>query len=139
MEAQWDIQLLAHPAAAEELGGADDQVLFKGLRVRMGIHVGAPRPTRDPATRHIGYIGPDMNIAAKITAVADGGQVLVSSSLRKRHKKSYDGKLAEAVSFASAGHMNIPGDPVGINIYEQITRAESGEESVEEEAQSRWK
>ncbi|AJF97701.1 ser/thr kinase [Pandoravirus inopinatum] len=39
------------PSRAEEWGGVDDRVLFCGIRARMGIHTGAPRITRDPATK----------------------------------------------------------------------------------------
>eukprot|EP01087_Luapelamoeba_hula_P003949 TRINITY_DN138_c0_g2_i1.p1 TRINITY_DN138_c0_g2~~TRINITY_DN138_c0_g2_i1.p1 ORF type:complete len:1696 (-),score=223.93 TRINITY_DN138_c0_g2_i1:132-5219(-) len=119
MEAQWDEKLLTHPAAAEELGGPEDQVIFKGLRVRMGIHVGAPRSVRDPATRRIDYIGAPVNIAAKITGIAHGGQILVSSTVRKRHKNKASSPLQdENLSFLTAGKMTIPGDSVRVKLYE---------------------
>lgn len=58
VQAEWDEDLLAHPAAAEEWGGKEDHVLFKGLRVRIGMNYGAPRAVRDPMTRRIEFIGP---------------------------------------------------------------------------------
>jgi class 3 adenylate cyclase len=50
-------------------------LMFKGLRVRMGVHVGNPRVIRDPKTRRVEYIGPVVNAAARITAITHGGQV----------------------------------------------------------------
>ncbi len=51
------------------------RVVFRGLRVRMGAHVGSPRLIRDPKTRRVEYIGPVVNAAARITAITNGGQV----------------------------------------------------------------
>jgi hypothetical protein len=55
-------------------------VVFKGLRVRMGVHTGTPKMVRDPMTRRVEYIGPVVNAAARITALAHGGQVLISEA-----------------------------------------------------------
>jgi hypothetical protein len=49
------------------------RVLFKGLRVRMGVHWGKPRVVKDPMTRRVEYIGPVVNAAARITALTHGG------------------------------------------------------------------
>ncbi len=75
VKAEWPEALLEHPGASEEWGDTDDRVIFKGLRVRMGVHVGKPRLIRDPMTRKVEYIGPCVNIAARITALTQGGQV----------------------------------------------------------------
>ncbi|AGO82793.1 Serine/threonine protein kinase [Pandoravirus dulcis] len=83
LEVQWPRVLLDHPAAAEEWGGADDRVLFCGLRARMGVHVGTPRISRDPATKRVAYVGPAVDSAARITALAHGGQVVLSAAAYK--------------------------------------------------------
>jgi hypothetical protein len=46
LKAEWPEALLDHPGAAEEWGDVDDRILYRGLRVRMGIHVGWPRMVR---------------------------------------------------------------------------------------------
>ncbi len=56
-------------------------LLHTGLRVRMGVHVGTPRQVRDPLTRKIEFVGPAVNLAARITALAHGGQVSNNFSL----------------------------------------------------------
>jgi hypothetical protein len=45
---EWPEALLEHPGAAEEWGDTDDRVLYRGLRVRMGVHVGQAKAVRDP-------------------------------------------------------------------------------------------
>eukprot|EP00906_Rhabdomonas_costata_P011058 RCo015563 len=52
--------------------------LFRGLRVRMGMHVGFPQPEYNPRTNGVDYFGPMVNIAARIEALGAGGQVLMS-------------------------------------------------------------
>ncbi len=76
VNAEWPEPLMEHPGAAMEWGDTDDRVIFKGLRVRIGLHVGNPKWIRDPVTRKIEYMGPCVNIAARITALAHGGQVI---------------------------------------------------------------
>ncbi len=74
IKVEWPEALLEHPGAAEEWGDTDDRLIFRGLRVRMGIHFGEPRRVRDPMTRRIEYYGPVVNAAARITALTHGGQ-----------------------------------------------------------------
>jgi predicted ATPase/class 3 adenylate cyclase len=59
-------------AAAEAQDGLDGGP----VRVRMGVHTGEPLLTAE------GYVGLDVHRAARIAAVAHGGQVLVSLSTR---------------------------------------------------------
>lgn len=47
-----------------------------GVRVRMGIHTGQPRPGGE------GYVGLDVHRAARICEAAHGGQILVSQTTR---------------------------------------------------------
>ena len=55
------------------------------VRVRMGLHTGEPIQTED------GYVGLDMHRAARVTAAAHGGQVLVSQRTRELLPKDPDG------------------------------------------------
>jgi class 3 adenylate cyclase len=75
VDLEWPATLLEHPGAAEEWNDGDDTVLYKGLRVRMGVHAGEARTRRDAMTRRVEYSGPVVNAAARITAMTHGGQV----------------------------------------------------------------
>ena len=78
MDAPWPSEILESPQGREILD-ADDQVIFRGLSVRMGIHWGQPVCEPDPVTRRMDYFGPMVNRTARISNEADGGQITVSS------------------------------------------------------------
>ncbi|KAI9803847.1 MAG: hypothetical protein M1825_001727 [Sarcosagium campestre] len=78
LEVQWPAEVLNSIHGQEVLDG-DGNVIFRGLSVRMGIHWGAPVCEPDPVTRRMDYFGPMVNRASRISSVADGGQITVSS------------------------------------------------------------
>jgi len=65
--------------SCQPLVDKDSNIVFKGLSVRMGIHWGEPLCEPDPITRRMDYYGPMVNKASRISAVADGGQIAVST------------------------------------------------------------
>lgn len=60
---------------------SDGNIVQRGLRVRMGVHWGAPSCERDPITRRMDYYGPMVNRSARINASADGGQLMASQDV----------------------------------------------------------
>jgi adenylate cyclase len=68
------------PAAAVQAGcdaaGAVGDLHSPGLRA--GVHVGRPRKLGGD------YFGVDVNVAARVTAAAGGGEVLVSDTVREQ-------------------------------------------------------
>jgi len=50
----------------------------------MGLHVGQPRSTVNPVTRRTEYVGAEVKVASHITALAQGGQVIMSKSFWKK-------------------------------------------------------
>ncbi|KAG0094029.1 cysteinyl-tRNA synthetase [Podila epicladia] len=58
-----------------------DQSLYRGLSVRMGIHWGNPVSHRDEVTRRMDYYGQMVNRSARISNLADGGEICVSSDV----------------------------------------------------------
>ena len=78
LEANWPSEILSSIHGQEVLD-ADGNRIFRGLSVRMGMHWGTPVCETDPVTRRMDYFGPMVNRAARISAVADGGQITVSS------------------------------------------------------------
>lgn len=73
-------------------------------RLRAGVHLGRPRKLGDD------YFGVDVNIAARVTAVAGGGQVVVSSPVRDRLDDP-DLRLRRRLRFAAKGV------PDGVHVY----------------------
>ncbi|WNG22552.1 ATP-binding protein [Cystobacter fuscus] len=78
VEAPWPEVLLAEPDARVERG--PHGVMHRGLRVRMGVHLGEPECRLDERTGHMDYFGRMVNAAARIASAGHGGQVLVSAS-----------------------------------------------------------
>jgi class 3 adenylate cyclase len=79
----WPEELLANPAASEEMSH-NDVLVFRGLRVRMGIHVGTARLVVDPATHSVEFVGPNVNMAAQLAELAQAGQVLMTKTAYKQ-------------------------------------------------------
>eukprot|EP00668_Euglena_longa_P002375 GGOE01002746.1.p1 GENE.GGOE01002746.1~~GGOE01002746.1.p1 ORF type:complete len:1005 (-),score=318.12 GGOE01002746.1:334-3348(-) len=52
--------------------------LWRGLRVRIGLHYGRAQITFDQTTKGYDYYGTVVNTAARVEAVAHGGQVILS-------------------------------------------------------------
>lgn len=78
LDVPWPQEIL-DSVNGQEVLDADGNVIFRGLSVRMGVHWGQPVCEVDPVTKRMDYFGPMVNRAARISAVADGGQITVSS------------------------------------------------------------
>jgi class 3 adenylate cyclase len=110
IKVDWPEALLEHPGAAEEWGDIDDRVLFKGLRVRMGVHLGTPKVVRDPMTRRVEYIGPVVNAAARITALTHGGQIVMSRAVYLKIKEQ---AVNNKQRILGLGFFEMPDSPTG--------------------------
>lgn len=84
--ADWPAEILECMEGGEILDD-NDEVIFRGLSVRMGIHWGSPVCEKDPITRRMDYFGPMVNRAARVSAVADGGQIALSFDFVAELKK----------------------------------------------------
>lgn len=78
LDVQWPQEIL-NSVNGQEVADADGNIIFRGLSVRMGIHWGTPVCEVDPVTKRMDYFGPMVNRASRISSVADGGQITVSS------------------------------------------------------------
>lgn len=78
LEAPWPSEIL-NSVHCQEVLDVEGNVVYRGLSVRMGIHWGTPVCEPDPVTRRMDYFGPMVNRASRISGVADGGQINVSS------------------------------------------------------------
>ncbi|KAK8924732.1 Adenylate cyclase [Metarhizium anisopliae] len=78
LDVSWPSEVL-NSMSCQPIFDKDGALIFKGLSVRMGIHFGDCVSETDPVTRRMDYFGPMVNKASRISAVADGGQITVSS------------------------------------------------------------
>ncbi|KAJ3318434.1 cysteinyl-tRNA synthetase [Blyttiomyces sp. JEL0837] len=90
-------------------------LLFRGLSIRMGVHIGSPLcevcinfPTInielisasfneqkvDPTTGRMDYYGPVVNRAARVSQISQGGQILISGDVMKEIKLRIFSRLA---------------------------------------------
>lgn len=76
LDAPWP-EDLTELADAASVG---DPPRFRGLRVRMGVHVGEPDCRPDPVTARMDYFGPVVNRAARVASAGHGGQILISQA-----------------------------------------------------------
>jgi class 3 adenylate cyclase len=78
------------------------------VRVRIGIHSGYPTPTAD------NYIGMDVNVTSRITAVGHGGQVVVSANTREGLK----GSAPTDIRFKTLGSHKLRGMPAPMLLFQ---------------------
>jgi adenylate cyclase len=56
-------------------------LIYRGLRVRIGLHYGEAERNQDTVTRRFDYFGNTVNTAARVESEAKGGQVFISEDL----------------------------------------------------------
>ncbi|EIW63579.1 uncharacterized protein TRAVEDRAFT_161932 [Trametes versicolor FP-101664 SS1] len=81
LELPWPLELLECEDGKEIHKGG--RLLARGLSLRMGIHCGQPVCEPDPVTGRMDYFGPMVNRAARVNAVAAGGQIMCSADVIK--------------------------------------------------------
>jgi class 3 adenylate cyclase/ABC-type branched-subunit amino acid transport system substrate-binding protein len=62
-------------------GRINDVSIWRGLRVRIGVHYGTGNITKDAVTGGYDYYGTVVNTAARVESVGHGGQVLVTGAV----------------------------------------------------------
>ncbi|KAF0852716.1 mitochondrial adenylate/guanylate cyclase domain-containing protein [Andalucia godoyi] len=78
LNANWPEEILKSEYANTVRGKMSGKVLFRGLRVRSGFHVGEPIVAADLSSGRIDYFGVFVNTAARISGCAHGGQIVCS-------------------------------------------------------------
>lgn len=89
----------------------DDGIkIYQGLSVRMGIHWGAPVPELDLVTQRMDYLGPIVNKAARVSGIADGGQITLSSDFVSEFNKIM--KFHKSVKFEMKALIDVYGEEI---------------------------
>jgi predicted ATPase len=87
VDTQGDAFFYVFPTADEAVSAAGEgcELLESGpVRVRIGIHTGAPQLTSE------GYVGTDVHLAARIGAAGHGGQVVVSGATQRELGRGHE-------------------------------------------------
>lgn len=89
LELPWPQEILENATCVERLDD-DQNTIYRGLSVRMGVHWGEPVTEKDPITGRMDYFGPMVNRTARISGSADGGQVFVSTDFVSEIFRAYE-------------------------------------------------
>lgn len=86
----WPLEILECPEG-KEVYDEHEQLLARGLSVRMGVHCGTPVCEPDPITGRMDYFGPMVIRAARISGIALGGQIMCSADVvREMNAKIFE-------------------------------------------------
>eukprot|EP01065_Artemidia_motanka_P045022 TRINITY_DN6516_c0_g1_i2.p1 TRINITY_DN6516_c0_g1~~TRINITY_DN6516_c0_g1_i2.p1 ORF type:complete len:996 (+),score=189.57 TRINITY_DN6516_c0_g1_i2:1791-4778(+) len=125
----------AHTAVADiRREGPDGSVqqLFQGIRVRCGLHTGMPDCQRDPVTGRMDYFGPMVNLAARVSGVATGGQCVVSGATYRALRRA--GIIpSETIALKTLGQFSLKGVRMPETIFSILPAALAGRFDVWDE------
>lgn len=124
LDAEWPEEITSSQDGCSILDSTGTKI-YKGLSVRMGVHWGCPVPELDMVTQRMDYLGPVVNKAARVSSVADGGQIALSVDFCSEFQKIL--KLHERVTKGKEQVKEVYGDEV---IGEVLERELSMLESI---------
>lgn len=88
LEADWPQEIVDSPIAATIYHPRDQSLpLFRGLSVRMGMHVGEPFCEIHSVTKRMDYNGPSVNFAARVGSAPTGGQIFVTPQVIQKYAR----------------------------------------------------
>ena len=88
LEADWPQEIIDSPIAATIMNPNNPEIpLFRGLSVRMGMHVGEPFCEIHSVTDRMDYTGPTVNFAARVGSSPAGGQIFVTPQVIQHYAK----------------------------------------------------
>lgn len=114
LKQDWPAEILETDHCCE-VTDSKGEIIFRGLSVRMGIHWGSPVCELDYVTRRMDYFGPMVNRASRIMAIADGGQIAVSSDFLREIRalyKIHDDVASGATTLYDAYQGNVRGGEI---------------------------
>ena len=124
LELPWPQEILETVHCQEKVD-SDQNTIYRGLSVRMGIHWGRPVCEQDPITRRMDYFGPMVNKAARVSAVADGGQITVSSDYIAEVQRTLESYAEDDRRDSIGSEDTVNDDPIAIQIRRELRQLSS--------------
>lgn len=124
LEQNWPQEILETVHCQEKLD-ADQNRIYRGLSVRMGIHWGRPVCEQDPITRRMDYFGPMVNKAARVSAVADGGQISVSTDFIAEIQRTLEAYADDDRRDSVGSEDTVNDDPLANQIRRELRQLSS--------------
>eukprot|EP01004_Peranema_trichophorum_P004634 NODE_3543_length_1331_cov_61.702815_g3097_i0.p1 GENE.NODE_3543_length_1331_cov_61.702815_g3097_i0~~NODE_3543_length_1331_cov_61.702815_g3097_i0.p1 ORF type:complete len:278 (+),score=62.50 NODE_3543_length_1331_cov_61.702815_g3097_i0:120-836(+) len=107
----------------------EGMLIWRGLRVRMGMHVGEPQVDVDLETLRADYFGTVVNTAARVEGIAQGGQVCISGELLQlASEEDSKGILPSIVVIKDMGLTRLRGVTDPMPLYSVVPRDLSNRE-----------
>ena len=78
LTAEWPCTLLAHPMCEPKYDPLTCELMWSGIRVRIGMHCGPVNPQINPLTGRLDFFGNTVNKAARVESQALGGGTCVT-------------------------------------------------------------
>ncbi|WP_309889673.1 adenylate/guanylate cyclase domain-containing protein [Archangium sp.] len=116
LRAPWPEDLLALSDATVQQGTRGP--VHRGLRVRMGVHLGEPECRIDERSGRADYFGRMVNVAARVADAGHGGQVLVSGEVWGRVRGALESLGRPVVR--SLGEFHLKGIEDAITLVELV-------------------
>nr|BAD20741.1 putative membrane-bound adenylyl cyclase [Euglena gracilis] len=96
--------------------GAKYADMWNGLRVRVGIHFGLGDVVYDEVSKGYDYYGNVVNTAARIEALAHGGQIVVTESLLAALPTPLDPRVSRTVSLGTVPLRGVTAPPALVEV-----------------------
>eukprot|EP01059_Diplonema_ambulator_P004887 TRINITY_DN14617_c0_g1_i1.p1 TRINITY_DN14617_c0_g1~~TRINITY_DN14617_c0_g1_i1.p1 ORF type:complete len:2084 (+),score=445.27 TRINITY_DN14617_c0_g1_i1:31-6282(+) len=125
MEQPWPQDLLLNVDACEKK--RDGITIWKGLRLRVGIHYGGVETETNPLTKKIEYFGPAAKLAPRVCSESCGGLVLVTQEVLDSLGEQKLGLLGEPM-IIKHGTTELPNISEPVTLSSLYTRALAGRE-----------
>ncbi|KAL9101660.1 MAG: hypothetical protein Q9163_003099 [Psora crenata] len=119
LEVDWPPEILSS-VHCQEVYDADENVIYRGLSVRMGVHWGNPVSELDPVTRRMDYFGPMVNRSARISGAADGGEIFVSSDFIAEIHRALEIYADDERNGSMGSDDNATDDPMSLQIRREL-------------------
>ena len=124
MQVQTELVLADWPSIIYEVPEAAIRTIqnistYRGISVRMGMHVGHPLCELDPVTLRMDYFGLEVAVAARIRDLADGGQVFTTESVwnAARLLTADEERMLQGPRFFSVGKRQLKGVSEDVAVY----------------------